>query len=164
MNPDTIVEGIVILVIGSVLSYVIKRLLRRQEELGTDVKRRRRRPSLGRAYGFAGAGFEIEDISASGALLRTKGFCHLRYHQSLDLDLRLVDGSAASVKAIVVRSQWPSWRRGLIGAVGVAFRFNGEEDPSRSVVEAFVADDPRWGTVGGPRLDSEKGEYAPYEA
>jgi hypothetical protein len=164
MNPDTIAEGIVILVIGSVPSYVIKRFLRHHEELGADVKRRRRRPSLGRVYGCAGAGFKIEDTSASGALLQTKGFRHLRYHQSLDLDLGLAGGSAASVKAIVVRSQWPSWRRGLIGAVGVAFRFNGEEDPSRSVVEAFVADDPSWGTVGGPRLDSEKGEYAPYEA
>jgi hypothetical protein len=166
MNPDTIVEGIVILVIGSVLGYVIKRLLRRHEELGADVKRRRRRPSLGRAYGCAGAGSEVEDVSASGALLRTKGICHLRDHQrfDLDLDLRLAGGSAASVKAVVVRSQWPSWRRGLVGAVGAAFRFNGGEDPSRSVVEAFVADGPRWGTVGGPRLDSEKGEYAPYEA
>ena len=115
MNPDTIVEGIVILVIGSVLSYVIKRFLRHHKELGADAKRRRRRPSLGRAYGCAGAGFEIGNTCASGSLLRTKGFCHLRYHQSLDLDLRLAGGSAASVKAIVVRSQWLRDSRAIAG-------------------------------------------------
>jgi hypothetical protein len=49
--------------------------------------------------------------------------------------------STAIVKAIVVRIQPPNWRRGLIGAVGVAFRFNGEEDASRTIVDDFVAAD-----------------------
>jgi hypothetical protein len=141
MDPQTIIEGIVILVVGSTFSYVVRRLIARHHAQTTDVKRRRRRPSLGRAYGPAGASFEIGDISVSGALLRTKGFCHLRYHQSLDLDLRLSDGSTAFVKAIVVRTQLPSWRRGLIGAVGVAFRFNGEEDASKFTIEDFIAAD-----------------------
>jgi hypothetical protein len=52
----------------------------------------------------------------------------------------LSDGSTAVVKAIVVRTQRPSWRRGLPGGVGISFRFNGDEDPNRSVIESFVAD------------------------
>jgi hypothetical protein len=139
MDPQTIIEGIAILVLGSTISYVVRRHIARHDAQTEDVKRRRRRPPLGRAYGAAGASFEIEDISVSGALLRTKGLCHLKHHQSLDLDLRLSDGSTAFVKAIVVRTQWPSWRQGLIGAVGVAFRFNGEEDASKFTIEDFIA-------------------------
>ena len=140
MNPEIIIEGVAVLVLGSVISYAVKRFLSRAIEQGQDVKRRRRRPRLGRARREHGPNFEIEDISVSGALLRTKGICHLRHHQNLDLDLMLSDGSTAVVKAIVVRTQRPSWRRGLPGGVGISFRFNGDEDPNRSVIESFVAE------------------------
>jgi hypothetical protein len=140
MNLETIVEGVAVLVLGSVISYAVKRFLSRGGEQGIDVKRRRRRPLLGQARREHGPHFEIEDISVSGALLRTKGFCHLRHNQSLNLDLMLSDGSTALVKAIVVRTQRPSWKRGLTGGVGISFRFNGEEDPNKSVIESFVSD------------------------
>jgi len=139
MDPKIIAEGVTILALGSAISYAAKRLLTRREDPGREVKRRRRRHSFGRAEKADGASFEIEDISLTGALLRTKGLCHLRLRQSLDLELEFSDGSRASVRAIVVRMQRPSWRKGLIGGVGISFRYNGEEDPNKLLIENFVA-------------------------
>ena len=87
MNPESILEGIAILVLGSMISYAATRFFSRPNEAGDDVKRRRRRKPLGRASRSHGTSLDIEDISVTGALLRTKGPCHLRYNETLDLDL-----------------------------------------------------------------------------
>ena len=77
------------------------------------AQRRRRRRSLGMAYTSAGKGeepleFEIEDISVSGALLRTTGPWKVTQRQPLSLDLQLSETDRAHVEAIVVRNQKPN--------------------------------------------------------
>jgi hypothetical protein len=141
MNPESILEGVAILVLGSMISYAATRLFSRRNEAGDDVKRRRRRESLGQASRGHGTSLDIEDISVTGALLRTKGPCQLRHNETLDLNLAFTNGSTASVRAIVVRTQRPRWRSGLVGGAGVSFHFNGEEDPNKLEIENFIAAD-----------------------
>jgi len=141
MNPESILEGVAILVLGSMISYGATQFFSRADEAGDDVKRRRRRKPLGKASRSRGTTLDIEDISVTGALLRTKGPCQLRHNETLDLNLALANGSTASVKAIVVRTQRPRWRSGLVGGAGVSFHFNGEEDPNKLVIENFIAAD-----------------------
>jgi hypothetical protein len=141
--PSTLVEltaGIHFALLAGVAAALPSVVLRAYGRLrpGTQTSRRRRRRSLGTASTGAESEFDIEDISATGALLRVEGPRSLAVGQWLDLKLSF-EGRSTPVRAQVVRQQRPEWTR--IGGVGVRFDFT-DNEPSRLLVEAYAGDDP----------------------
>jgi hypothetical protein len=141
--PSTLVEltaGIHFALLAGIAAALPSVVLRAYGRLrpGSQTSRRRRRRSLGTASTGAESEFDIEDISATGALLRVEGPRSLAVGQWLDLKLSF-EGKNTPVRAQVVRQQRPEWTR--IGGVGVRFDFT-DNEPSRMLVEAYVGDDP----------------------
>jgi hypothetical protein len=100
------------------------------------VARRRRRPSLGKAWSSADQGHPIVNISVTGALLETAQH-DLPVGRDVNLRLILDDNHLAEVVARVVRVQQPDWNRP--GGVGVAFlQFLRD---SQKIIEDYVGDD-----------------------
>ena len=135
-----------ILVTGVITHLYTRGVLSPREQPTPERKteRRLRRRSLGKAYldrarEDAAREFEIEDISVSGALLRTNGAWKLRRREKLELDLRLQEDVRVSVGAIVIRNQRPNWKKGLVGGVAVAVHFKANGDPNKNIHEKNVA-------------------------
>ncbi len=106
------------------------------------VSRRRRRRSLGKAHVGHDGDFELEDISATGAFIRTDGGRRLKIGKRYTLDLVLSEVERASVRARVVRKQAPHWKKNLIGGVGVLFEFQ-DNDPNQKIIDDYVAEDEK---------------------
>jgi len=141
--PSTLVEltaGIHFALLAGIAAALPSVVLRAYGRLrpGAQTSRRRRRRSLGKASTGIASEFDIEDISATGALLRVKRRKSLAVGQWLALDLDF-EGKSTPVRAQVVRRQRPGWNR--IGGVGVQFDFT-DNEPSRMLVEAYVGGDP----------------------
>ena len=100
--------------------------------LAKQTERRIRQSSIGHASTGAASSYRIEDVSLTGAFLRTNA---LKPGQHLTLNLQLDKEEPVHVKAVVVRRQKPTWKR--IGGVGVRFELD-EHDPAKVDLERII--------------------------